>query len=109
VEPTSQPNPESSGQERRKRRARIGNAEGWLSLAIIVAPYLMPSVDHPSKLDVILTVVVVFGGASLLALDGFRFGRGSGRVAAAVSLAILSLFLLLVVFGTVMRALWRWD
>jgi len=105
VDPTSQPPPEPSGQKRHGRRARVGAIEGWLSLVLVIAPYLAPAVDHPSQPFGILMFVGIFGAASLLALDGFRFSRGSGRMAAAVSLAILSLFLLQIIVAAVMRGL----
>jgi hypothetical protein len=103
VDPTPQPPPESSGRQRSERRARVGEVEGWLSLVVIIAPYLMSGVD-PGEEGVFM-FVGIFGTASLPALDGFRFGRGSGRVAAVVSLSILSLLLLGIVFAALASVL----
>ena len=78
---------------------RAGSIEGYLALAFMAVgfawPFLRPAV--PGWVE--LAIWISFWALSLLfAVSGFRHGRGGGRVAASVVLAILTLFAIAIVF-----------
>jgi hypothetical protein len=91
-------------------RGSIAAVEGYLALALIVLPFLAPSVDHPSDgrgIGGAIWVGIAFG----LAVGGVRFGKGGGRLAAQVAQGVLSLWLLIVLAASIVRweqILWYW-
>lgn len=91
-------------------RGSIASVEGYLALALIVLPFLAPSVDHPSN-DMVIGRAVYVGVASGLAVGGVRLGKGGGRLAAQVALGVLSLWLLVVLAASIVRweqVVWYW-
>ncbi len=92
------------------RRTR-GSVEGYLALAIVVGSYLLPSVDHPSE-NMVIVGAIGFGIALGLAIDGVRFGKRGGRLAARVVLGYLALLFLLVLLASLARweqVRWYWG
>lgn len=92
-------------------RRTIGSVEGYLALAIVVGSYLLPRVDHPSE-DMAVGSAIGFGIALILAIDGVRFGKRGGRLAARVVLGNLLLWLLVILVASLAhweRIRWYWG
>jgi phosphatidylserine synthase len=92
-------------------RGTLASVEGYLALALVILPFLAPSVDHPSN-DMAVVGAVWAGIAFGLAVGGVRFGKGRGRLAAQVALVALSLWLLVVLIASIVRweqVLWYWH
>lgn len=91
-------------------RGYLASVEGYLALGLLVASFLAPRVDHPSNGMVICGAVctaIAFG----LAVGGVRFGKGGGRLAARIALAVLSLWFLVVLAASIIRweqIVWYW-
>ena len=86
-------------ESQRGRLARIGTVEGYLALLLLVlcfvAPRLIPAVPEPYDLPVGFSL---WAFAWLFSLSGTRHGRGYGRLAAGLSLILLSLHAIAVLF-----------
>ncbi|MHB1558234.1 MAG: hypothetical protein ACYC61_12300 [Isosphaeraceae bacterium] len=92
-------------------RRTIGSVEGYLALAIVVASFLLPRVDHPSE-NMAIVSAIGFGIALVLAIDGVRFGKRGGRLAARVVLGYLSLWILVILLASLARweqIRWYWG
>ncbi len=83
----------------RGRLARIGTIEGYLALLLIVLCVLTPRVIPPAPEPYDLPVgFSLWAALWLFSLSGLRHGHGYGRLAAGVSLALLSLHAIAVVY-----------
>lgn len=91
-------------------RGCMASIEGYLALALLVAFFLSPRVDHPSN-DMVIGGAICAGIAFGLAVGGVRFGKSGGRLAAQVALGVLSLWLVVVLAASTVRweqVLWYW-
>jgi hypothetical protein len=86
------PSAADNAELRRGRFSRIGTVEGYLSLPLLIvgvlAPALIPPVPEPYGVAVGIALWAI---AWLLSLSGTRHGRGYGRLAAGLSLTLLSM------------------
>jgi hypothetical protein len=76
-------------ERRRERLSRVGTVEGYVALVIgLVAPLLLPTIPSPYGEGLGITMWAL---AWVLSLSGVRIGKGGGRVAAGITLGLLSL------------------
>jgi hypothetical protein len=84
---------------RRGRLSRIGTVEGYLSLLLLVLLFVQPLLAPPLPEAYELPIgISLWAVAWLLSLSGTRHGLGFGRIAAGLSLSVLSLHALAVVY-----------